>query len=253
MIGRNSSIAPRFLRSNDQSEDTTGNPWEGWSSVTETHGQNPREYLDRIFSGDQFDLLETDKDSQFPGGFLQKYTIPADTVLQLLNLTLEGGYVGAQVYTERPRAIRSPIDIVLLHYPGSVCVGIRPGTPPQPSTPVSLNMSHYFPASNLIEQQLDQIFLAARQERFETGMGSQFSTNLQQLYEIDPYTVLQSLRERLARLEVCPEVLAENADLGFAAGASRLRRKILGHNVTRTGPPFFAGARRGRIESGVLR
>lgn len=63
--------------------------------------------------------------------------------------------------------------------------------------------------SQVVEEQLDQLFSSAHEEQFEVGTDSRFARSLQQLSERDPVTVLQCLRERLVGSEANSEVLGE--------------------------------------------
>lgn len=63
---------------------------------------------------------------------------------------------------------------------------VNESTPP----PIKVQISTH------VDNELEHLFSAAQEEQYEAGMESQFTRNLQQLYESNPEIVLQSLKAR---------------------------------------------------------
>ena len=81
-------------------------------------------------------------------------------------------------------------------------------------------------SSEWLESRLEDVLIAAREERFEVGMDSRFSQKLDELCLVNPDFILQSLVRRMTTSSCDPQVIAEVLEW-----ASR-QRGTLGHEVS---------------------
>ena len=79
-----------------------------------------------------------------------------------------------------------------------------------------------------VEERLDRLCLAARDEQFEAGVESQFSRALQRLlWAYHPTAVLRSLRARLVNDDAGPEVLSEILQWASRQEAGAIRTHVI--------------------------
>ena len=79
-----------------------------------------------------------------------------------------------------------------------------------------------------VEERLDRLCLAARDEQFEAGVESQFSRALQRLlWAYHPTAVLRSLRARLVNDDDGPEVLSEILQWASRQEAGAMRTHVI--------------------------
>ncbi len=81
-------------------------------------------------------------------------------------------------------------------------------------------------SSEWLESRLEDVFIAASEERFQVGMDSRFSQKLDELCLVNPDFSLQSLMRRMATSSCDPQVIVEVLEW-----ASR-QRGTLGHEVS---------------------
>ena len=181
-----------------------------WFSVSESDLSAAMGYLNRFFSPGRTEQVESSMESQLVSSRDQTNSTHFRPAIEYIAETVKGRRTGPYVPVDMFPIARSPANRVIRWFAGDVWVGVAdPASAPSPRRLTFVNESQFFPTEYPMDERLDHIFWEAQWEQFETGMDSKFSENLQQLYSIDPYMVLQSLIDRTTGDEAGPEVLAE--------------------------------------------
>ena len=181
-----------------------------YGSDSESDLSAAMDYLNRIFSPDRTKQVEPSMESQFVDFRDQTNTTHFHPAIEYIAEIVKGRRTVPYIPVDMFAIARSPANQVIRCFADDVWVGVSdPASTPSPRRLTFVNESQFFPIEDPMDERLDHIFWEAQWEQFETGMDSKLSENLQQLYRIDPYTVLQSLIDRTTGDEARPEVLAE--------------------------------------------